>query len=73
MPCCAGEQPQSPTSPNEDAIVFFGIIDILQEYNLGKRFEHGLKAMRHDGATISAVEPKQYSRRFQDFLKRLFV
>ena len=66
-------QPHTPLPPHEDAIVFFGIIDILQEYNMSKRLEHGLKSMRHDGATISAVEPRQYSRRFQDFMGQVFV
>ena len=68
----AGE-PQTPLPPHEDAIVFFGVIDILQEYNMSKRLEHSLKSMRHDGATISAVDPRQYSRRFQEFLKHVFV
>lgn len=64
---------QLPPAANEDAIVFFGVIDILQEYNMTKRLEHGLKSIRHDGSTISAVDPKQYSRRFQDFMRHVFV
>lgn len=71
----AGNSPtaqQQPLPPHEDAIVFFGIIDILQEYNMSKRLEHSLKSMRHDGATISAVDPRQYSRRFQDFMRHVF-
>ncbi|KAK9800236.1 hypothetical protein WJX73_003652 [Symbiochloris irregularis] len=68
-----GPDSQQPLPPHEDAIVFFGIIDILQEYNMTKRLEHGLKSMRHDGTTISAVDPRQYSRRFQDFMRKVFI
>lgn len=45
----------------------------LQEYNMSKRLEHGYKAMIHDGRAISAVDPRHYSRRFQEFMKKLFV
>lgn len=46
---------------------------LLQEYNMSKRLEHGYKSIFNDGRTISAVDPKQYSRRFQEFLKNIFV
>ena len=45
----------------------------MQDYNISKRFEHGFKSLLIDGSTISAVDPRLYSRRFQDFLKRVFV
>ncbi|CAL8463328.1 g2862 [Coccomyxa elongata] len=57
----------------EDVVLYFGIIDILQEYNMSKRLEHGYKSMFNDGRTISAVNPKTYSRRFQEFLENVFV
>ncbi len=44
-----------------------------QEYNMSKRLEHGYKSMFNDGRTISAVNPKTYSRRFQEFLENVFV
>ena len=44
-----------------------------QEYNMSKRVEHSVKALRHDGSTISAVDPRTYSRRFQDFISKVFV
>ncbi|KAK9815279.1 hypothetical protein WJX72_000998 [[Myrmecia] bisecta] len=62
----AGSQP-------EDVVLYFGIIDILQEYNLSKKLEHSFKALRHDGSAISAVDPRTYSRRFQEFMRRVFV
>ena len=45
----------------------------VQEYNVAKRVEHSVKALRHDGSTISAVDPRTYSRRFQDFIGKVFV
>ncbi|KAK9917488.1 hypothetical protein WJX75_004962 [Coccomyxa subellipsoidea] len=57
----------------EDVVLYFGIIDILQEYNMSKRLEHGYKSIFNNGRTISAVDPRHYSRRFQEFLKKVFV
>ena len=45
----------------------------VQEYNVSKRIEHSVKSLRHDGSTISAVSPRTYSRRFQDFISKVFV
>ena len=44
-----------------------------QEYNVGKRIEHGYKSIFNNGSTISAVDPKRYSQRFQDFMQKVFV
>ncbi|KAK9845785.1 hypothetical protein WJX81_002291 [Elliptochloris bilobata] len=60
-------------APPEDVVVYFGIIDVLQEYNMSKRLEHGFKALLADARTISAVDPRQYSRRFQEFMRSVFV
>lgn len=45
----------------------------VQEYNMSKRFEHSFKSLSHDGSTISAVNPRAYANRFQDFMKKVFV
>ncbi|KAK6945598.1 Phosphatidylinositol-4-phosphate 5-kinase, core [Dillenia turbinata] len=55
-----------------DVVLYLGIIDILQEYNLKKKLEHTYKSLRLDPQSISAVEPKLYSRRFIDFLEKVF-
>lgn len=55
-----------------DVVLYFGIIDILQEYNIKKKIEHAYKSLRFDPLTISAVEPKLYSKRFISFLERVF-
>ncbi|MQM02063.1 hypothetical protein Taro_034821 [Colocasia esculenta] len=55
-----------------DVVLYFGIIDILQDYNMKKKIEHVLKSLRFDPMTISAVEPKLYAKRFVSFLEKVF-
>uniref|UniRef100_A0A7N0UVW6 1-phosphatidylinositol-4-phosphate 5-kinase n=1 Tax=Kalanchoe fedtschenkoi TaxID=63787 RepID=A0A7N0UVW6_KALFE len=56
-----------------DVILQFGIIDILQDYDISKKLEHAYKSLQADPTSISAVDPKLYSRRFQDFIARIFA
>ncbi|XP_014489750.1 phosphatidylinositol 4-phosphate 5-kinase 5-like isoform X3 [Vigna radiata var. radiata] len=51
----------------------FGIIDILQDYDISKKLEHAYKSIQYDPTSISAVDPIQYSRRFRDFILRVFT
>ncbi|KAI3448324.1 hypothetical protein Pfo_004989 [Paulownia fortunei] len=55
-----------------DVVLYLGIIDILQEYNIKKKIEHTCKSMKFDPLSISVVEPKVYSKRFITFLERIF-
>ncbi|KAE8711029.1 Phosphatidylinositol 4-phosphate 5-kinase 4 [Hibiscus syriacus] len=55
-----------------EVIMFFGIIDILQDYDITKRLEHAYKSIQYDPTSISAVDPKQYSKRFRDFIFKVF-
>lgn len=55
-----------------DVVLYLGIIDILQEYNLKKKLENAYKSLRFDPMSFSAVEPKLYSRRFINFLESKF-
>eukprot|EP00250_Pteridium_aquilinum_P021425 c25119_g3_i2 orf=447-785(+) len=55
-----------------DVVLYFGIIDILQEYDMGKRLEHAYKSFHFDSLSISAVDPALYSKRFQHFMKGIF-
>ncbi|KAH9310421.1 hypothetical protein KI387_025456 [Taxus chinensis] len=55
-----------------DVVLYFGIIDILQDYDIAKRLEHAYKSLQFDSHSISAVDPKLYSKRFQDFINRIF-
>ncbi|GAB4813493.1 hypothetical protein N2152v2_000539 [Parachlorella kessleri] len=57
----------------EEVVLFCGIIDFLQEYNLRKMLEHNFKAVVQDGKAISVVEPRAYSKRFLQFMSSVFV
>uniref|UniRef100_A0A1D1YW48 1-phosphatidylinositol-4-phosphate 5-kinase n=1 Tax=Anthurium amnicola TaxID=1678845 RepID=A0A1D1YW48_9ARAE len=56
-----------------DVILYFGIIDILQDYDISKKLEHAYKSLQADPTSISAVDPKLYSKRFRDFIRKVFV
>ncbi|KAL8529233.1 hypothetical protein ACS0TY_006602 [Phlomoides rotata] len=62
-----------PTGEYYDVILVFGIIDILQDYDISKKLEHAYKSFQYDPTSISAVDPKQYSKRFRDFIYRVFT
>ncbi|KAE8716916.1 Phosphatidylinositol 4-phosphate 5-kinase 8 [Hibiscus syriacus] len=53
-----------------DVVVYMGIIDILQEYNVKKKAEHAYKSVKFDPLSISVVEPQHYAQRFIDFLQK---
>ncbi|KAF3642525.1 Phosphatidylinositol 4-phosphate 5-kinase 1 [Capsicum annuum] len=55
-----------------DVVLYLGIIDILQEYNMKKKLEHTYKSWQFDPMSISAIEPKIYSKRFLSFLEKVF-
>ncbi|CAD6222761.1 unnamed protein product [Miscanthus lutarioriparius] len=61
-----------PTGEYYDVILYFGIIDILQDYDISKKLEHAYKSFQYDPTSISAVDPRQYSRRFRDFIYKAF-
>jgi 1-phosphatidylinositol-4-phosphate 5-kinase len=54
-------------------VLQFGIIDILQDYDISKKLEHAYKSLQVDPTSISAVDPKLYSKRFRDFIHRIFI
>ncbi|KAG0528684.1 hypothetical protein BDA96_05G033100 [Sorghum bicolor] len=62
-----------PTGEFQEVILFFGIIDILQDYDISKKLEHAYKSMQYDPNSISAVDPKQYCKRFRDFIFKAFA
>ncbi|KAL2513216.1 Phosphatidylinositol 4-phosphate 5-kinase 2 [Abeliophyllum distichum] len=64
-PSCSGEV--------YDVVLYFGIIDILQDYDISKKLEHAYKSLQVDPISISAVDPRLYSKRFRDFTRRIFV
>jgi len=52
-----------------DVVLYMGVIDILQSYNLKKKIEHSYKSLKFDPMTVSVVEPKMYDQRFLKFLE----
>ncbi|KAE9603906.1 hypothetical protein Lal_00002062 [Lupinus albus] len=62
-----------PSGETSDVILYCGIIDILQDYDISKKLEHAYKSWQVDPSSISAVNPKSYSRRFRDFVGRIFI
>ncbi|XP_044946228.1 phosphatidylinositol 4-phosphate 5-kinase 2-like [Hordeum vulgare subsp. vulgare] len=56
-----------------DVVLYFGIIDILRDYDISKRLEHAYKSLQTDPGSISAVDPRLYSQRFRDFMGRVFI
>ena len=62
-----------PTGEYYEVVMFFGIIDILQDYDISKKLEHAYKSIQYDPTSISAVDPRQYSRRFRDFIYKVFA
>lgn len=56
-----------------EVVLYFGIIDILQDYDISKKLEHAYKSLQADPSSISAVDPKLYSKRFRDFIGRIFI
>ncbi|KAF5188458.1 Phosphatidylinositol 4-phosphate 5-kinase [Thalictrum thalictroides] len=70
---CENQLVGEPTGEFYDVVLFFGIIDILQDYDISKKLEHAYKSIQYDPTSISAVDPKQYSRRFRDFIYKVFT
>lgn len=60
------------TRENYNVFLYFGIVDILKNYGMSKRIEHVYKSLQYDSKSISAVNPKAYSSRFQEFLSMVF-
>ncbi|CAN8269511.1 unnamed protein product [Cochlearia groenlandica] len=55
-----------------DVVLYLGMIDILQAYNMTKKIEHAYKSLHFDSLSISAVDPTFYSQRFLEFIKKVF-
>lgn len=57
-----------------EVVLYFGIIDILQDYDITKKLEHAYKStFQADPSSISAVDPMLYSTRFRDLVGRIFI
>ncbi|PRP77948.1 hypothetical protein PROFUN_08482 [Planoprotostelium fungivorum] len=61
-----------------EEVYFFGIIDILTQYDAKKKAEHAIKTLLYyssaeGGSAISAVPPPQYQDRFVKFMGSIVV
>jgi len=73
MPATAvKKKPTGKVDDADDVVLYMGIIDILQDYNMSKKLEHGWKSFYLDGQAISAVDPALYSKRFTNFMRDVF-
>ncbi|PRW20830.1 Phosphatidylinositol 4-phosphate 5-kinase 2 isoform A [Chlorella sorokiniana] len=57
----------------EPVLLFFGIIDFLQDYTMRKHLERWWKAAIHDGGAVSVADPRFYGRRFWHAMQRLLL
>ncbi|EXB75907.1 Phosphatidylinositol-4-phosphate 5-kinase 9 [Morus notabilis] len=67
-----GKQEEKMFNQVYDVVLYLGIIDILQDYNMSKKIEHAYKSFQFDSLSISAVDPTFYSHRFLEFIKKVF-
>ncbi|KAL5994647.1 hypothetical protein ACLOJK_024700 [Asimina triloba] len=56
-----------------DQLLLDPFSNILQDYDISKKLEHAYKSIQYDPTSISAVDPKQYSKRFRDFIFKVFT
>lgn len=54
-------------------LLYLGIIDILQPYNMRKFLESKVKKIITVGGEISATNPEYYGKRFRDFLTSVII
>ena len=59
-------------SDNKKRIYYFGIIDILTEFNKAKHFEYIFKTLRYCSNDMSCIPPIQYKERFYNYLEKVF-
>ena len=62
---------KTPSGENNNEIYYFGIIDILQQYNMKKMAENFYKGnFTSQGAKkISSLPPQEYAERFVKFIE----
>ncbi len=59
-------------SEDQPVVYHMGLIDYLQEWNVGKKLERATKiiGLRRDPKGLSCIEPITYQNRFMAFLKK---
>lgn len=54
---------------NGQVVLFYGIIDFLQEFTPIKELEHEIKSMIFKPMTVSCIPPDEYATRFISFIR----
>ena len=69
-----GHLVQNANADTPPATYYFGVVDILQEFNLRKKCEHQLKTkvMCQDRHSLSCVNEREYGERFLGFMDEIF-
>eukprot|EP01114_Cavostelium_apophysatum_P001266 TRINITY_DN11072_c0_g1_i1.p1 TRINITY_DN11072_c0_g1~~TRINITY_DN11072_c0_g1_i1.p1 ORF type:complete len:168 (+),score=46.95 TRINITY_DN11072_c0_g1_i1:198-701(+) len=63
-----GYQATDENDDPSDEVYYFGIIDILVEYDVKKKIEHQYKSKVYEDQEISSVDPITYANRFKRFI-----
>lgn len=63
----------SSISLSEDEEIYFGIIDITQQFNAKKKAALVIRSVKYDPIEQSSVEPSLYATRFQKFISNIMV
>lgn len=66
-------KPSDSDDDGEDVVVCMAVIDILQDYDVSKKLEHGSKSAHKDEQAISVLDPVLYSKRVRKFTKKVFA
>ncbi|CAN1309154.1 Phosphatidylinositol 4-phosphate 5-kinase 10 [Linum perenne] len=69
---CLGVPVKNSCQGHCEVMLYFAIVDIFRNYGMAKHIEHGFKSLWKDSQSMSAVNPKIYSSRFQEFLYQIF-
>ena len=59
-------------SEDKKKIYYFGIIDILTEFNTSKKIEYMFKMLRYCSHNMSCIPPFYYKQRFYNYLYTIF-
>lgn len=72
LPALAVRRGKGASDAPEPVLLYMGIIDYLQDYNLRKHLEHAFKKAVHLGEEVSVANPDQYASRFLEFMGGVF-
>ncbi|XP_034023588.1 phosphatidylinositol 5-phosphate 4-kinase type-2 gamma-like isoform X3 [Thalassophryne amazonica] len=65
---------QSTVGAPQREVYFMGLTDVLMHYDTKKKAAHAAKPVKHGaGVEISTTHPEQYTKRFRDFIPKIFA